>query len=183
MDLERLDRRPRPASRDGSARTREAARRMRAPLLLPAIALAALVVSCAASAPGGAPAGTPSVNGAIPAGRSNELTVDMHGSARWPEAELTVQLSGVPSDSRCPVGTQCTWPGNAAVEMMATRHDQTESFTLRFGPGGGGGGDPYPDIVDRLGFRFEVVRLDPEPTSGRSIDVLSYRATVRVTAL
>jgi len=109
--------------------------------------------------------------------------MDVHGSARWSEAGIEVALVRVASDSRCPAGVNCIWAGNATLELTASRADQTESFTLRFGPAGGNDVALAPDIVDRLGCRFEVVRLDPQPVAGRTIGPLDYRATVRVTKL
>lgn len=151
---------------------------------LPALAFALCLFGCAATAPesGPPPAGGGGGGGGLPAGRSTELTMDMHTGARWPEAGIEVALVRVASDSRCPAGTQCVWAGNATLDLTASRTDQTESFTLRFGPAGGDGSFA-PDIVDRLGFRYEVVRLDPQPLAGQAISPLDYRATVRVTKL
>lgn len=163
----------------GRARLRNPGR-----LVLPAAALGALLLlgGCAATAPE-TPSPPPATGGGgLPAGRSNELTMDVHAGARWTEAGLEVALVRVASDSRCPTGTNCIWAGNATLDLTASRADQTESFTLRFGPSGGDGVFA-PDIVDRLGFRYEVVRLDPQPAAGRSIGPLDYRATVRVTKL
>ncbi len=152
---------------------------------LSAVALGGLLLwsGCAATAPGSSnPSTPPSGTGGLAAGRVTELTMDVHAGARWPEAGLEVALVRVASDSRCPAGTNCVWAGNATLDLTASRADQSESFTLRFGPSGGDGGFA-PDIVDRLGFRYEVVRLDPQPAAGRSIGPLDYRATVRVTKL
>ena len=148
---------------------------------LAAAALGALLLlgGCAATAPDSPP---PSDGGGVPAGRSLELSLDVHAAARWAEAGLEVALVRVPSDSRCPAGTNCIWAGNATLDLTASRAAQTESFTLRFGPSGGDGAFA-PDIVDRLGFRYEVVRLEPQPVAGRTIGPLDYRATVRVTKL
>jgi hypothetical protein len=148
---------------------------------LPALGLALLLFGCAATAPDTTPPSSGG-GGGLPAGRSTELTMDVHSSARWTEAGLEVALVRVASDSRCPAGTNCIWAGNATLELTASRADQTESFTLRFGPSGGDGAFA-PDIVDRLGFRYEVVRLDPQPVAGRTIGPLDYRATVRVLKL
>ena len=150
-------------------------------LTLPAVGFALLLFGCAATAPDSGP--PPPDGGGVPAGRSTELTMDVHASARWPEAGLEVALLRVASDSRCPVGTNCIWAGNATLDLTASRAGQTESFTLRFGPSGGSDGAFAPDIVDRLGFRYEVVRLDPQPAAGHTIGPLDYRATVRVTKL
>ena len=160
--------------------------RLRIPgrLALPAAALAGLLLlgGCAATAPESSSPPPPAEGGGIPPGRVNELTMDVHAGARWAEAGLEVALVRVASDSRCPAGTTCIWAGNATLDLTASRADRTESFTLRFGPSGGDGGFA-PDIVDRLGFRYEVVRLDPQPAAGRAIGPLDYRATVRVTKL
>ena len=150
-------------------------------MTLPAFVLAlSLFAGCAATAPESTPSSSGGSDG-LPAGRSTELTVEVHASARWTEAGLEVALVRVASDSRCPAGTTCIWAGNATLELTASRADQTESFTLRFGPSGG---DAFaPDIVDRLGFRYEVVRLDPQKIAGQTIGPLDYRATVRVLKL
>lgn len=172
--MERLDR----ADRFVARRSRLSATGRRT---LPALGLALLLSGCAATTPGSAPP-PPGGGDGLPAGRATELTMDVHSAAHWPEAGIEVALVRVASDSRCPSGTNCIWAGNATLDLTASRADQTESFTLRFGPSGGDGAFA-PDIVDRLGFRFEVVRLDPQPAAGRTIGPLDYRATVRVTKL
>jgi hypothetical protein len=148
---------------------------------LPALGLALLLLGCAATVPESSP--PPAGGGDLPAGRSTELTMDVHSGARWPEAGIEVALVRVASDSRCAAGTNCIWAGNATLDLTASRADQSESFTLRFGPAGGSDGAFAPDIVDRLGFRFEVVQLEPQPVAGRTIGPLDYRARVRVTRL
>jgi len=125
---------------------------------------------------------SPSSNGRVAAGHSTELTMDMHGTQTWSDAGVTVTLTDVPADSRCPAGTNCVSAGNASVELMVAVDGRSETFSLRYGLAGGSS-DLLPDRVDRFGFRFEVTRLDPQPTAGRTIDPLTYRASVRITAL
>ncbi len=149
------------------------------------VALAMAAQNCAVSSPeppSTSPAGSTPSSGRVPAGRSTELTMDMHGSQTWNEAGLTVSFTNVPADSRCPAGTNCVTAGNASIELMAAFDGRSETFTLRYGLAGGSG-DLLPDRVDRFGFRFEITRLDPQPAAGRPIDPLGYRVGVRVTAL
>ena len=133
------------------------------------LALAVLLSSCAATTPGGAPGQSP--GGSAERGASTELEILMHQEARWPEAGLFLALTDVPTESRCPEGTTCVWAGNAVVELSATRNGQTENFRVRLGPAGGE--DFVSDSVDRLGLRFEVVRLSPEPRAGETTDKMS----------
>jgi hypothetical protein len=160
-----------PAAR--APRAHAAARRL-APL-----ALAVLLASCAATSPGDAPASPPP--GSIERGSNTELEMGMHQEARWAEAGLFLALTDVPTESRCPEGTNCVWAGNAVVELSATRNGQAETFRLRLGPAGSE--DFVSDSVDRLGVRFEVVRLSPEPRAGQTTDKMSYRVKVRATIL
>jgi len=155
----------------------------RASRLAALLALALVAASCYATVPRTGDEATRDLppETRVPAGRSTELTIAMLGHARWAEAGLEVAFTNVVSDSRCPEGTNCVWAGNAVVELTATRGGQSETFAVRLGPGSTG--DATPDFVDRLGFRFEIVRLDPVPAAGRTIDRLSYQVRVRVVAL
>ena len=117
--MERLDR----ADRLVARRSRLSATGRRT---LPALGLALLLSGCAATTPGSAPP-PPGGGDGLPAGRSTELTMDVHSAAHWPEAGIEVALVRVASDSRCPAGTNCIWAGNATLDLTASRADQRQN--------------------------------------------------------
>jgi hypothetical protein len=110
--------------------------------------------------------------GAAKRGEPFELKV--HEASRLADENLSVRFDGVTEDSRCPVGVQCIWAGDAAVELTVERPPaSTEMLTLhtndRFGRQAA-----YEGLVVRL------VDLKPQPREGTTIAPEDYRVTLVV---
>jgi hypothetical protein len=90
------------------------------------------------------------------------------------DTNLQVRFEGVPQDSRCPVGVQCVWAGDATVELTLERPPaaaETRSLhtSERFGR-----------ETDYAGLVVRLVRLDPHPREGATIAPEDYRVTLVV---
>lgn len=144
---------------------------------------AVLAMAIAAAIAGLGCAGPRRFPAPMPIGTTADLQINAGTSGTWEEAGLRVLFRRVVSDSRCPIGTNCIWAGNAVVELVATRGRRSTSFQLRLGPPAAQAG-AVNETEDRFGFRFQVVALEPEPRPDTGpLDPASYGVTVRITSL
>lgn len=86
---------------------------------------------------------------------------------------LTISFTGVPEDSRCPVGVQCIWAGNGKVSLVLTdssgeRSSASLNTTLE------------PRAIRIGGYEIRLTGLTPDPKQGEPIPPPSYVATLRV---
>ena len=88
---------------------------------------------------------------------------------------LTVKFVSVIEDSRCPVGTNCVWAGNAKVKVLitGTQASKTFEFNTTVGPKG--------DIWE--GWSITIDSLTPEPHAGKPTDPRRYQATFNIVRL
>ncbi|HEV2147705.1 MAG TPA: hypothetical protein VGR37_09915 [Longimicrobiaceae bacterium] len=85
---------------------------------------------------------------------------------------LTVGVSGVPSDSRCPTDVVCVTAGEAVVVLtLAEPARAPAEVTLRTTPG--------KDAATYGVYRVQLLDLDPKPRSGGSPPE-TYLATLRI---
>lgn len=98
-------------------------------------------------------------------------TVVVEGTA------LEVTFREVSEDSRCPVDATCVWAGNAGIAVETALDGVERAFRLNttVHPSTG------PRSADLDGYRLELVGLEPEPRTGRSIPQRDYRASFLVT--
>jgi hypothetical protein len=98
---------------------------------------------------------------------------------------LSITFRDVVSDSRCPTNVICLWPGMAEVQIkLATKSADTAVVTVAV-LGGWEGDFDNPYAVDTLGYRIDLLKLDPYPDlpmSSRSSRLPeAYQATLKVT--
>jgi hypothetical protein len=97
------------------------------------------------------------------------------GSAQIEGTALQVGFDAVTSDSRCPKGEQCVWAGDAAVRVWLQDGAQPRLLlTLHLST------DPGP-IGRALGHQVRLLRLEPDPVSGKPIAPAAYVATLTLT--
>ena len=88
---------------------------------------------------------------------------------------LTVKFVSVVEDSRCPVGVNCIWAGNARITVKVTDGRSSKLMTMNTGAG------PQGDQMS--GWAVRLVALTPEPTDkGKSADI-RYVATFTIERL
>lgn len=89
---------------------------------------------------------------------------------------LTVKFEGVSADSRCPIGVQCFWEGDAvAVVSVSERSREGASLELHTA-----GRFPREGTYGR--YRVRLVSLVPQPREGEPVAADRYRATLQVAA-
>jgi hypothetical protein len=82
------------------------------------------------------------------------------------DTRLSIQVTAVPEDSRCPRDVMCPWAGNARVSLAlrdGTNMDAADvNSTLE------------PRAVTRWGYTIELVEVKPVPTAGQPIPAAAY---------
>ena len=74
--------------------------------------------------------------------------------------ELTIKFVTVLEDSRCPVGVNCVWAGNAKIQLrVADRQGHIKMLELNTN------GDP--NVGQFGGYAISLVNLTPKPTQNR----------------
>ncbi len=96
-------------------------------------------------------------------------------SARIEAEALLVGFEDVPADSRCPKGEQCIREGDATVRVWLQKASRTkETHELHTS-------SKEQSAVSYLNYGVRLLRLDPYPVSGRTIEQGDYMATLEVT--
>ena len=139
---------------------------------LAAVALAALLAGGAACRSNGERPEAPLGPQGAPAARDLELAVGESGSTHG----LTVKFDGVSEDSRCPLGVQCFWEGDAVVRFSVSEPARA-SAALELHTAG-----RFPREATYGSHRVRLVSLLPQPREGEPVAADRYRATLQVAA-
>ena len=102
--------------------------------------------------------------------------VQIHKQKRFSRSHLTVKFVSLVEDSRCPIGTNCIWAGNAKIKIEVSnrgRNKQTFEVNTNLGPKG----------ATYDGYQIELVDLTPVPKENIRINRNGYVATFAVSRL
>jgi hypothetical protein len=95
-------------------------------------------------------------------------------SARVESEALEVGFRDVLGDSRCPKGEQCIREGEAIVRVWLQKGDEArDTLELRTSPKEAG-------AAGARGFEVRLLRLDPYPVTGRTLEPGQYVATLEL---
>ncbi|CAK8721339.1 hypothetical protein KKHLCK_10585 [Candidatus Electrothrix laxa] len=86
--------------------------------------------------------------------------------------DLTIRLTSVLEDSRCPTDMQCAWEGNAEI-MLELSGGDLETVHLNTGP-------QFPSTETYNGYTITLQELKPYPTEGMSIGESDYIAVLSI---
>ena len=86
--------------------------------------------------------------------------------------DLTIRLTSVLEDSRCPTDVQCAWEGNAEI-MLELSGGDLETAHLNTG-----GMFPRTEVYN--GYTITLQELKPYPTEGMSIEESDYTAVLSI---
>jgi hypothetical protein len=86
---------------------------------------------------------------------------------------LTVRFDEVSADSRCPLGVQCVWEGDAAVLLTVSATARSGALELHTA-------GRFPREGTYEGYRVRLVALEPQPRAGEPVRPELYRATLLV---
>ncbi len=84
--------------------------------------------------------------------------------------KLTIEFVSVLEDSRCPVGVDCVWAGNAKVQIKISKGKAAaQIFELNTGL--------EPKIITFQGYRIELVSLNPVPKANADTSKIKHAAS------
>jgi len=105
---------------------------------------------------------------------NNLVDLSWHDCLYEPQDQILICLDSVIGDSRCPIGVQCFWEGNAEVKFKYVKHDdQPVYFNL------------YTHLDFRNdtvidGYKVTLKGLKPHPVYGRTIRQKDYKAEILI---
>ncbi|WLE96681.1 MAG: hypothetical protein QTN59_18605 [Candidatus Electrothrix communis] len=100
-------------------------------------------------------------------------TVDLQPQAsKKVSSDLTIRLTSVLEDSRCPTDVQCAWEGNSEI-MLELSGGDLETVHLNTGA-------QFPRTEVYNGYTITLQELKPYPTEGTSIGENEYTAVLSI---
>jgi len=87
---------------------------------------------------------------------------------------ISILLDSVLTDSRCPIGMECIWAGNASVRFIFSSSNITKPFILN---------TLTSFRTDTLieGYRIKLIDLIPYPQAELVIQQVDYKAEIEIT--
>jgi hypothetical protein len=104
--------------------------------------------------------------GVVCARLDEEFDLRVSQTAYIADTRLSIQLTAVPEDSRCPHDVVCVWAGNARVSLALRDGANADAADVN--------STLEPRAVERWGYRVELVDVRPVPTSGQPIPAQAY---------
>ena len=87
---------------------------------------------------------------------------------------ISIVLDSVLNDSRCPIGMECIWAGNAEVRFIYSSANSTQPFVLNTLTS-------FPTDTLIEGYRIKLNTLTPYPEAGLVIKQVDYKAEIQIT--
>lgn len=125
-----------------------------------------LILGCGGSVP------APAADGRLAS--SWEVTIPAGEVRSFDDERLFIELLRVENDSRCAIGVQCVWEGDAtAVTSAWVESGEPTTIELHLN-------DRFSRSAVVGTYAIELLRIEPHPEEEVRIDPAEYRATVRV---
>jgi hypothetical protein len=108
--------------------------------------------------------------------RDITLTINQESLLDFSTPELKLKFLSVVEDSRCPVGVDCIWEGNAKVRLqisLSETNDSSEIFELNT--------NLEPRSVQIEDYQIEFFNLTPKPKVDLKIEPENYIAIFSIT--
>jgi hypothetical protein len=112
---------------------------------------------------------------AVEAQTRQQQKVQIHKQKRFSRSNLTVKFVSLVEDSRCPVGTNCVWAGNAKITIEVSKGRSKKTFEVNTNTGAKGA------VFN--GYKIELMSLTPVPRENIRINRNGYVATFAVSRL
>ncbi|MFB6316967.1 hypothetical protein [Saccharicrinis sp. FJH54] len=88
---------------------------------------------------------------------------------------FTLCFDSISSDSRCPLGVECVWEGNAAAVFSFSDHEKDTSFVLNTNRS-----EIFPDNIVVQNLIFKLVSVTPYPEFPDKIQKEAYNCSIVV---
>jgi hypothetical protein len=115
-------------------------------------------------------------NSPVPAALDSDFQLTYNQTATLETENLTVKFIDVAEDSRCPVGVECIWPGQAKIDLEIKRQsDKPENIQLTSLAG-------EPGLAQKsIGdYNIRLVKVDPPRTTDRELKLSDYKITLKI---
>jgi hypothetical protein len=100
-----------------------------------------------------------------------------HNQTALMESEnLSIKFTDVPEDSRCPVGVECIWQGQAGIDLEITKQNEDpERIQLTSNSG-------EPQLAEKsMGpYNIKLVKVEPAKTTDRVLKLSDYKITLTI---
>lgn len=111
---------------------------------------------------------------AIDAQTAQQIKLGLNKQKVVSKDQLTIKFVSVVEDSRCPVGVDCIWAGNAKVQIKVTnRKGDSKTYELNT--------HLEPQSVNFEGYEINLAGLLPHPRANTRINPNRYTATFTLT--
>ncbi len=100
---------------------------------------------------------------------SKEFALTASQRATVTSNKITVEFVKVLEDSRCPVGVDCVWAGNAKLEVRISKGKISKTFEMNTALD--------PKTITFQGYKIELVNLNPAPTPDTDVTQRKYTAS------
>jgi hypothetical protein len=108
--------------------------------------------------------------------QAQEMVIIKAGQQRTAaKSKLRIKFISLIEDSRCPIGVDCIWAGNAKIRVQVVGERSTKVFEMNSTLG------PKGDILD--GWAIMLEELTPVPRANRKTNPKNYTATFKISRL
>ncbi len=102
------------------------------------------------------------------------LVVAYQQTIRYPAESVSISFDSLASDSRCPIGAQCKWAGDAELIFTFSAGSKQVEISLH----------SYlsPGDTTVLGYNIELIDVNPYPHIGSTYVPYDYSATIYISS-
>jgi len=100
------------------------------------------------------------------------ITIKAGHSADYADGHLRIKFLSVDEDSRCPVGVNCIWAGNAKIKIEVTGKSSTKTFELNT--------NLEPQTVMMDCYAIEIESLLPAKDAEKATDQKDYQVKLKI---
>lgn len=87
--------------------------------------------------------------------------------------DFSAKFEAVAEDSRCPIGVDCFWAGNAKILLRVSSTGLSEVYSLNT--------TLEPKQIEINGYVLELVSVTPDPVWGNEMTYEDYSITISIT--
>lgn len=112
----------------------------------------------------------------VPAVIDSDFQLAFNQEAALESADLAVRFKNVAEDSRCPVGVQCIWPGQAKIDLVVKRGEQKSEIIQLISFAG------KPELaIQKIGdYYIKLVKVEPPRTVEGEMWLSNYKITLTI---
>lgn len=106
----------------------------------------------------------------------SDFVLAFNQAAELESENLTVKFIKVAEDSRCPVGVECIWPGQAKIDLQIKRQDEKPEYIQLTSHAG----EPNLAIQSIGDYTIKLVKVEPVRTLEAEMWQSVYKITLKI---